>query len=382
MNVLQLVTHGSGPGVSRGVGGPEIRAIESLRFWPESLNLTICYSSKGRLFHHVRERTSASTGRYHLIDYYIRGKADWSSVFYLQRLIRKNDIQLIHTQGSYATDLYAAITSRIVDVPHIITRPVVFSDNLSQDLTSKLYKRIDDWCLRYATNVVAVSKYGYSVMVTSQRVPRDKLYLVYNGIDLNRFSPEKVVPLQELEEYSRPIIVMVAQMLPHKGHRYLLRSMKRIWENTPNPTLVLVGDGPERTVLEREFESEVSENKLLFMGLRRDIPSILAACDIFVLSSLREGFPVAIIEAMAMGLPVIASNIAGVPELIDSGSNGFLVQPGDVDELSLSLLEVISNIDLAKSMGIQGRRIARREYSIERMVSEYHSLYQKTILQP
>jgi len=139
-----------------------------------------------------------------------------------------------------------------------------------------------------------------------------------------------------------------------------------------------VGNGPLREELQQEITQRELSDSVRMLGYRDDIPAILAACDVFVLPSYREGTPRVITEAMASGLPVIATEIAGVPEQIEDGTNGILIQPGDVTALASGLEQLVESADLRERFGSASQERVER-FSVEAMVSDIETVYQKLL---
>jgi glycosyltransferase involved in cell wall biosynthesis len=163
---------------------------------------------------------------------------------------------------------------------------------------------------------------------------------------------------------------------------YLLKAMTEIWQTHPDIQLVYVGKGDlEEEVKGQAYRAGVSD-KVKFLGWRDDIPEIMQILDIFVLPSLNEGMGRVLVEAMASGKPLVASNVGGIPDLVKHGYNGFLVAPGDVNGLSLAIKKLIEDEQLRLEMGTKGRAISRN-YGVEGMIKKiddlYTSLYQEKV---
>ena len=139
--------------------------------------------------------------------------------------------------------------------------------------------------------------------------------------------------------------------------------------------LWLVGDGPLRPAVEKAIVKMGLERKVLFLGIRDDVPKLLAASDLFVLSSDYEGVPLAVLEAMAAGKPVVATAVGGVPELIEDGKTGILVPPRNPETLAKGILRLVKDADLRQRMGKAARERAQERFDISRTAREYETLY-------
>jgi glycosyltransferase involved in cell wall biosynthesis len=172
------------------------------------------------------------------------------------------------------------------------------------------------------------------------------------------------------------LFVCVARFAAQKNHTLLLSAFAQGPASDPNAHLILIGEGPLREQLEDQAKDLGLGSQVRFLGLRADIPDALGAMDVFVLSSDWEGNPLSVIEAMASGLPIVSTAVGGVPDLFESGKEGFLVQPGDVQGFSNSMAYLSSNREVRLSMGMAAARRARENYDVSIMVQAYEELYE------
>lgn len=192
--------------------------------------------------------------------------------------------------------------------------------------------------------------------------------LIPNGIDIECFrppSPERRRAAREAVEIAPDALVIttVAVLRQGKGVEPLLSAMQALVRESPSVQVLVVGAGPEGERL-RSAAASLGD-RVRFLGARSDVPDILAASDLFVLASEREALPTVILEAMATGLPVIASRVGGIPEALEDGACGLLVPAGEHSALSSALRELISNPELRHNLGTAARRRAESEYSLE-----------------
>ncbi len=206
------------------------------------------------------------------------------------------------------------------------------------------------------------------------------LFFVHGvGVDIKNYSQNpiergKVRRELGIEENS-VVVTCVAEFIKRKNHEFLLEAWKSLREKTKNATLILVGEGELRKKLENKVKMQ-NLNNVMFLGFRKDIPRILQATDIAVLPSKQEGLPKAIMEAMASGIPVVATDVRGSRDLVDNGVTGFLVKLGDVKDFANKLLILIENPDLRKQMGNAAREKIK-EYSLEKVLEEMKEIYRK-----
>jgi glycosyltransferase involved in cell wall biosynthesis len=213
---------------------------------------------------------------------------------------------------------------------------------------------------------------------------RRKFWLIHNGIDTKLFHRRCVEEKRTIkQEYDlpldKPIITSVANLRHPKGHTYLIQALHEL--NNENFLTLLVGDGSLLDELEEKVKELGLKPHVRFMGSRdrKDIPRILAITDIFVLPSLSEGLPTAVIEAMAAACPVVATAVGGTGELIIDGETGFLISPRDPKALAEKMELLLRDYELREKMGQAGAERAKEQFSIDRMVREYEALYSKLI---
>jgi glycosyltransferase involved in cell wall biosynthesis len=170
----------------------------------------------------------------------------------------------------------------------------------------------------------------------------------------------------------------VARFAAQKNHALLISAFSKGPAADPKAHLVLAGQGVLRAELQMRVNDLGLTNRVHFLGLRCDIPDVLEAADIFALSSDYEGNPLSVIEAMAAGLPVVSTAVGGVPELLQNGKEGFIVQPGRVDEFSEAMMTLLNNPNLRRTMGSAAAGRARENFDVSAMVRAYEDLYDET----
>jgi glycosyltransferase involved in cell wall biosynthesis len=277
---------------------------------------------------------------------------------------------ILHCHNLYA-HLYGALAGRICGVPHVmLTRHGTFvpQPRLSWSLSRWLLKR---------THIVAVSEDIQRIMKPfSGR--RGSLCHIANGISLEPFSrlPSRREARQALDwSESGPVIGTVARLSEGKGHEDLLHAFELIGKACPGARLVIVGDGPTRALVEKQIADRGLRGTVEMLGERRDVPAILAALDLFALASCDEGLPVTILEAMAAGLPVVTTNVGGIPQAVVEGETGLLVPPRSPAALAEAAVRVLKDTDLARRLGLAGRKRILEQFDSRLMVSRYESLY-------
>jgi glycosyltransferase involved in cell wall biosynthesis len=223
--------------------------------------------------------------------------------------------------------------------------------------------------------VTAVNEETAAYLRDVVKIPSRKVVTVVNGIDLERFSVESTLREELQVTDATPLIGIVARLEPPKNHVLLFRAFRQVVEHIPETRLVVVGDGSLRQSLE-ELSVELDlTDRIIFLGERRDIPNLLAAMNLFVLSSDREGLPVALLEAMAAGLPIVSTSAGGIPSVIEDGVTGLLVGVGNEEGLGLGIERVLKDDELKLWLGKNGKEYVLKHYDLEQVITRYMSLY-------
>jgi glycosyltransferase involved in cell wall biosynthesis len=241
------------------------------------------------------------------------------------------------------------------------------------------------WLQRYALNHGVVPVAVADEVAVSLR----RLYgiqccrVISNGIPTDSYArpqtPRKDWREREGFTDTDVLFVCVARFAPQKNHALLLDAFHQGLASHPNVHLILVGEGVLREKLEEQAKHLGLDRQVHFLGLRSDIPDVLGASDAFVLSSDYEGNPLSLMEAMASGLPIVSTAVGGVPDLFESGREGILVQPGDVQGLSNAMTFLLGNPELRHFLGMAAARRAREKFDVSTMVQEYEALYETLV---
>ena len=219
-----------------------------------------------------------------------------------------------------------------------------------------------------AHRVVANSAAG-AARLREEYVPSRKIVVIPNGIDL------PAIPARA-PRMDAPVITTVANLRPGKGHDVLLEAAATVLRRFPRARFQLVGDGPMRPALQQRAAALGLGDRVEFLGHRDDVADLLRASDAFAFPSLMEAFPNAVMEAMALGLPVVATNVGGIPELIADRRNGVLVSAGDAPALAHGVLELLEHPEVAVALGRTARDTIGTGYSFERMTQAFEGLYE------
>jgi glycosyltransferase involved in cell wall biosynthesis len=197
-------------------------------------------------------------------------------------------------------------------------------------------------------------------------------------VDLEKFDPEKAGDglRQELGLEPGTLVVGTVSILRRKkGHHVLLDAIPRILKKVPEAVFIFAGNGPQKENIENRIKELGLGEKVFLLGLRHDVPYILNSIDLFVLPTLQEALGTSFVEAMAMGKPLIGTDVGGVGELIKDGVNGFLIRPEDPSGLANAIIRMLQDKEKAKTMGKQGMEMVRKHFTSSRMCREMYDLY-------
>jgi sugar transferase (PEP-CTERM/EpsH1 system associated) len=278
----------------------------------------------------------------------------------LARLFGRLRPSVVHTHDNRAL-VYGVPAARLARVPRVIhTRHGRNAGSTPRQvgLVRLLCRLVDEY--------VCVSRDAEALSLL-EGIPAAKLRTIYNGIDLERFA------------FSGPCtegpVVTVARLSPEKGVDNLVRAASIAMQQVPELLFQVAGDGPCLVELRQMIAELGLAGKLSLLGMVRDIPDLLARVCLFVLPSRSEGVSLTLLEAMARGLPVVATRVGGTPEVVEDGVTGLLVPSEDLDRLAEAILQLRCNPETAKRMGEEGRRRVESLFDVRRMVADYEALY-------
>lgn len=292
----------------------------------------------------------------------------------LVAFIRKRNFGVVHTNDLYS-NLFAVPAAWLARVPVIISsRRDMGRWWWYTPVRRKILNRIQAFSTRILVNSEAIRQ----ELVMRDGFPLDKIHVVYNGIDREKFT-KAVADRKLLHSRLTPnhkLIVMVANMhMGVKGHSDLIEAARTIHEACPEARILLAGDGEMRPFFEDQVGAAGLEEMFVFLGHRTDIPALLACCDIGVLASRSEGLPNAVLEYMAAGLPVVATTVGGLPEIIDDETSGLLIPPENPAALCTAIVRLLMDEQLRKRLGTAGRERVAAQFNFANVMANLRQLY-------
>jgi len=297
----------------------------------------------------------------------MRGKGDLRVLARLVRLLCRERIQILFTFMFHPT-LLGRVVGRLCRVPvRISSERVMAWEGYGRRLLNR-------WTVPLATHVVAVSERVAAYAAREFRIPPDRLSTIVNGVDLDHFRP-----VARDHDATLPVIGCTARLHRKNDHPTLLRAFARLSVRWPEARLLLAGRGPEELRLRTLADSLDVSPRTHFLGEQPDVASCLAQMDLYAQASVAEGMPNSVLEAMAAGLPVVATAVGGTPEVVLDGQTGFLVAPGDPCALADALLALLADRPLADRFGRAGRARVEAHFGEERMLRQMEALLDRLV---
>lgn len=307
---------------------------------------------------------------------------DWRVVRRLRRMAKRRGARIIHTHGR------GSLAYAVLAANGISSCRFVHSVHRSDGDRISSHAWVRRFLLGAVDRVAAVSEAALEAFCEVNQFDRGRCVVIHNGIDPSRFEnsgEEKARATRRGPRVSHipprilsadgPIVGTIANLSHDKDIDTVLQSFKALHADLPNARLVVAGDGPRADEARRMVSHLGLKQAVAFLGFRTDIPKILAALDIFVFSTHTEGFGLAVLEAMAAGLPVVVSRVGGLQEIVEHEQNGLLVAPGDSAALCAAVRRLIDDASLREALIEGGRRSVYEEFSLARMCESYRDLY-------
>jgi len=357
------------------VGGLEKVVIDLLRELDrERFRLfLICLEGPGKLFDQVDLPASQKLVLHKRTKQGLfEGKLDMAAAAAIRGFLHDNEIDILHAHN-LAPLVYGGIAAHLLR-----PRPrIIYSEHNQIYRATPFQKSKFWWYANLADEIVAVSHDLKRTLQDKIRV-RPPVVTVHNGIDGGRFTSIDSQVRQELGIGDDEFVVGTAVVLSEqKGITYMLQAARLVADEDPSVRFVLAGDGPLREELVAEAKSLGLGDRVLFPGYRRDVPELITAYDVYALSSLWEGLPLALLEALAIGRPIVATTVGGNPEVVEDGVNGFLVPPRNPEKLAARILDLKRDDELVARIRSANRERFESEFSLPCMVKNHAALFER-----
>lgn len=293
----------------------------------------------------------------------------------LAALMRDRNIHVLRTH-KYRAAFYGRLAARKAKVPVVVCS----EHNTYHEKEKRLIRRLTNKALFPLCDVyVGVSEAIRRDLIKYDWLPDNKVKVIRNGVDLSRFDPDKLhadfraemdIPKGAL------FLLCIGRLAENKGYEYLIEAFSTVRAKLQRDVrLVIIGEGSYRDSLTAMIDVLGHSNRITLAGQRTDIPDILASADMFVMPSIEEGLPNAMLEAMSMGLPVVATDVGGIPEALMSPQHGLIVSPREPEALARAIINVASDHARMRAMGEAARRHVIENFSIQRTTERWQNLY-------
>lgn len=304
----------------------------------------------------------------------MHGEVDPLACFRIGMLINRFNYDIIHSHTSHAHSLafWASLGNRS---NRLVTRRVDFS------IFRRSFLKLS--CIKYrymADYYIAISHKIKDVLV-DDGIPASRIFVVHSGINPNRFDNVDTDCL--MAEFkikpSEKVVINVAHLAGHKGQQYLVRAIPLVLAKIPTARFFIVGGGELLDELKNLAVSLGLKQELIFTGFRRDVGAFYQMADLFVMSSVQEGLGTAVLDALALGIPVVATKSGGIPEIIQNGKNGLLVSSADHEALSEAIVRMLTEDELIKRVTKTGKSVVKHKFTIDMMVDGNIDVYRQIL---
>ena len=299
-----------------------------------------------------------------------KGRFDWNAVKRIRAITSNRRVDILHAHG-YKSDIYSFLAvprqTALVSTCHNWPDPA---------LAMRVYAAVDRIILRRFQHVTSPSR-SVMTILTQSGIRSSQLTYIANGIEISQFQNSEPALTSQFPTEGKQVVGIIGRLVEEKGGQTLLKAAQHVIKNFPKVLFVFVGEGPANKQWEAlSHDLGISAN-VVFMGKRDDMPGVYASINILALPSYNEAMPMCILEAMAAAIPVIASKVGSIPDLVQNDVTGYLVPPGDSEALANRLLCLLRNPDHAKRLGQGGLEHVRTNFSSQAMARQYAAVYGK-----
>lgn len=319
-----------------------------------------------------------------ILPFDLRNRFNLVNIYKLANIIRENNIQIVHSQGGRG-GFFARIAARIAKVAGVISTIAAPVEGFDVGLVKKMiYIALERFSERFVDRFIVVSEALRDRLIRKHKIPERKVIKIYNGIEVEKYYSNPKSACKVRDEFNiKPDVQLVGtigRLVRGKGLPYFIQAIKQTvdgkWQMAGETRFLIVGEGSERESLEHTVRELGIEKNVIFTGFRKDVKEILEALHVLVLPSIREGQPIVLLEAMAMGKPIVATNIEGVNETVANGVSGILVPPKDSSALAEAIVCLLKDSKKAQIMGQVGRKLAEEKFNLKDKIEQHERLYE------
>jgi glycosyltransferase involved in cell wall biosynthesis len=355
------------------VGGAEVLLVDlACGIKAGGHDICVGYSTRGPLEKKLHELGVPCTRLPRL------GRIDPILFLGMCRLILRERPDIVHTH-LFKSDLHGRLAARLCGVP------LVVSTAHNNDVWARKFPlgRLYGFTAKLTDKVIAVSDEVREYQIQHTGIDSEKICVIENGVDIRRFSNQEEAGRAFRAEFQisadTPLIGIIGRLKPQKDHDNFLNAAAQIKAKIPEARFLVVGDGPLRDELNLKAQALGLESSVIFCGLRHDIPAILSALNLLVISSKWEGLPVTLLEGMAARCPIVATAVGGVPNVVTDGESALLVPPEDSQSLASACFKILREAETARALVNAGFGRVQQQFSLDAMIQKTLNLYQELL---
>ncbi len=298
-----------------------------------------------------------------------RPRVDIHLMWRLYKLFRKHKVAVVHTHH-FNQLFYSLAGARLAGAR------IIHTEHSVEYFKRRRLRVALRWMSLFCDKILAIGEDGARTLAEQVKIPPGKLEIIRAGVDTEafRYSRSEARLALGIEDDAR-VAIIVARLFPEKNHLLLLEAFSQVARRIERTRLLIVGDGVERDAIRSEIDRLGLQNTVEMLGVRRDVGRLLAAADVFVLSSDREGLPIAVLEAMAARKPVVATAVGDLPLVVRDGETGRLVPDRNAKAMAEAIIEVLSDEERASEMGERARTVVAERFSLRAMIEHHARLY-------
>jgi glycosyltransferase involved in cell wall biosynthesis len=306
-----------------------------------------------------------------------RTELDLAAAWRLSRVVKNLRPEIVHAHDAHATAMASLALSLGSPAP---APALIVSRRVDFHLRRNSFSR---WKHRQVDCFVAASEAIRQILI-ADGVPAERTVTVHEGIDVERVLAAPTVNVHETFwlPHHAPVVGNVAALVPHKGQRHLVEAAHLVVREIPDARFVILGEGELREPLERQIRDHHLEKHVLLPGFRTDVLGCIKGFDLFAMSSVTEGLGTSLLDAMACSRAIVATRAGGIPEIVEDGRNGVLVEPRDHGAMARAIVRLLGDESLRQRMGAAGRARVAARFSVERMVEETAAVYARVAGRP
>lgn len=377
--ILYLITQSE-------LGGAQKYILDLCFSLKNDYNLVVAFGEQGEQGE-MAEKLKENDIRYFAIPSLFRkidSQADFFALGEIIKLIKKVRPDIIHLNSSKISVLGAMAIFRLKLNPFwrfkINKTKIIYTAHgwvfHEPGVNSLKYKKMERWAARFKDKIICVSQMDYDSALQEKIAPKDKLVMIHNGIAPIEFLTREEARAELKLENDEFVIGTIAYLYKTKGLEYLINAIKILVDNNIKLKAIIIGEGEERKELENWIRQYRLEKYIILKGQLDKAAKYLKAFDVYVCSSVKEGLPYSIIEAMRASLPIVATNVGGNPELIENEKTGLLVNPEKGEEISRAIIKFINNPELLNQVRQAAEEKASREFTLENMIEKTREVYE------